>query len=281
MGFGWKDALGVSISPFGYGLYKAATGGGKESVTQVPLRTPEQEAAQKGLLDFAKTGTYGGYTAGTPYTGSLGDFGLSSLEGAGLNVLDERLTQGGAGENFLNRLISTDEFDPLKEGGAYDALQGRIDRSIREASDAAKRNAGFAGSLYSTDTIRKLGDVQAKGVETKAATLASLYDNYMGRKTAAAPTFSNIRRQNVSDAFAYGGVPRNLRTAEAQAKYGEFQRQQGEKATQVNALTSLAGMNTPYGVPTVSVPKNNPWMNVMSLLSQFGGRAVGSYLGAA
>lgn len=286
MGFGFGDIASFAAGgPIGYGIYKAATGGGSSDVTQVPLETPEQAAARKGLLDFATTGTYGNYTAGLPYNGSLGDFGMTALEQAGQNQVAGRLGESqslSSGSNqVLNDLLSTDKYNPLNNEGVYAGLSGKIDRTTREASDALKRNSGFAGSLYSTSTIRGLGEVASRGAENKAATLASLYDNYIGRKVAAAPVADSIARGDVADAYSYGALPRNLNTAKDQAAYAEFQRQQQGKQGQLTALSSVAGKDANFGVPTVSVPNANPWMDVMSLLAQFGGKAAGAYAGKA
>ncbi len=276
----------------GTGLASAFGGGGDSDVRQIPLETPEQTEARKGLLDFAKTGVYGNYTAGSPYTGSLGDFALSSLEQRGLNLADQRLGTAGTGGNLalsdsvISDLLGTDKYNPLAPGGAYDALAGGIDRATAQATAGAKRAAAFGGSLYSTDTIRNLGDVAAQGANTKATTMANLYQNYINSKLGATTTAYNnaatgdaLQRGALSDAFTYGAVPRTLNTAADQAAYNEFQRQQQQKQGQISALTSAANNNVQYGVPDVSVPQQNPWMNVMSLLAQFGGNYLGGQAG--
>jgi len=274
MGFDWGGAASfVAGGPIGYGAYRAIKGTGSSTVDQVPLETPEQAAARKGLLNFAQTGTYGNYTAGTPYEGSLGDFGISALEQSGLDFLGGRT---GSGDATLNDLLTTDKYDPLKQGGVYDQLRGRIQRGTREATDAYKRSSAFSGNLYSTDANRGLADVQARGAENEAVTMASLFDNYVGRKLSAAPVQEGIIRGRTQDAFTYGGLPRSLNNQEAQAQYAEFQRQRGEKQGQIGALSSVAGQNANFGVPSVSIPNDNPWMSVMNLLAQFGGKAVGT-----
>lgn len=278
--------------PIGYGVYKAATSGGSTDVAQVPLMDPAQEQARNNLLNFSKTGTIGNYTAGTPYNGSLGDFGVSALENAGLGQVGQRLTAGpstlnASGTNSLLDLLNTEKFNPLNNKGLVSGLTGAIDYNTNLAENAAKRSAGYTGNLYSTDAVRNLGNVQAQGANTKATTLAGLYSQYMGQKLGAIPQAftadaqtQDQARANTADAFAYGGVPRTLNTARDQAAYSEFQRQQQEKQGQVAAATSLSGSNVPFGVPNVSVPNANPWMQVMSLLAQFGGKAAGAAIAA-
>jgi len=294
MGFDWGGvAAGVIGGPIGYGAYRAMKGAGSTDVSQIPLMDPAQAAARSEMLDFSRTGKLGNYTAGTPYEGSFGDFGISALEQGGLNRISANATAGpgdqfSMGSDVLRELLTTDKYNPLNNEGVYAGLSGKIDRTTREASDALKRNAGFGGSLYSTSTIRGLGDVASRGAETKAATLASLYDNYVGRKIGGINTAFGAQAQldqkgqtQLNNEFTYGSIPRQLKTAEDQAKYAEFQRQRQEKQAQVTASSNLAGSNVPFGVPSVSVPNANPWMDVMSLLAQFGGKAAGAYAGAA
>lgn len=278
--------------PIGLLASKAFGGSGSSNVTQVPLEDPTQAAARNNLLKFSQTGTMGNYTAGTPYTGSLGDFGVTSLENAGLGQIGSRLTAGPsalntAGTSSLLDLLNTDKFNPLNQTGMVSGLTGAIDYNTKLATDAAKRDAGYTGNLYSTDAVRNLGNVEAQGANTKATTLANLYSQYMSQKLGAIPQAfaadqqnQTNQRANVDQAMTYGGLTRNLNTAEDQANYSEFQRQQQEKQGQVTAATNLAGSNVPYGVPSVSVPNNNPWTQVLSLLAQFGGKAAGAAIAA-
>lgn len=280
MGFGLPDVASFAAGgPLGYGLYKAASGGGNTDVAQVPLETPEQKAAREGLLSFASTGTFGNYTAGTPYTGSLGDFGMTAVEKAAQGALNTRTAGQDYGSLALKDLITTDKYNPLNQEGLYQSLGGTIDRTTRDASDAFKRSAAFGGNLYSTDTVRNLGQIQERGAESKAATLASLYDNYIGRKTGAIPQAIAAQDSAIGQAYQYGGLPRTLETAKDQAAYTEFQRQRQEQQQQVTALSSVAGTPSNFGVPSVSVPNANPWLDVMNLLASFGGKAAGAYAG--
>lgn len=283
----------VAVGGATLGSAAISTFGGKKSsnVTQVPLETPEQRDARQQLISFANNGTLGKYTAGTPYTGSLGDFGMSALENAAQGKVADRLNMGPdanftMGSQTLSDLLTTDKYNPLNQEGVYSGLSGTIDRTTREASDAFKRSASFGGKLYSTDTVRNLGQIQARGAENKAATLASLYDNYVGRKVGAIPQAFNasaqaedIARGRTADAFTYGGLQRNLNTAADQAKYAEFQRQRQEQQGQVAALSSVAGSNTNFGVPSVNVPQNDPWSQIAGLLAQFGGNYLGNKYG--
>lgn len=280
---GGGAALGTGLA--------SAFGGSDETVTQVPLETPEQRQARIGLLDFARTGSYGNYNAGEAYTGSLGDFGMSALETAGQGQVFSRLGEGQGdlfdmGGASLRDLLTTDKYNPLNQEGVYAGLSGAFDRTTREAGDALKRSSAFGGSLYSTDTVRGLGEVEARGAEKKSATLASLYDNYIARKMGAIPQAFGAAAQGeattrgrISDAYQYGGLPRNLNTARDQAAYQEFQRQRRERQGQITALSNVAGQNANFGVPEVTIPGANPWLDAMNSLSQFGGSYYGAQAG--
>ena len=281
---GGGAALGTGLA--------TAFGGKKGKAEQVPLETAEQRAARQGLLDFARTGTYGNYNAGTPYGGSLGDFGLSTLEQAGLDRVSANFNGGrgalfDSGSQVLQDLLNTDKYNPLNNEGAVQGLTGAIDYNTKKAVTAAKRNAGYAGNLYSSDAVRTLGDVEAQGANAKGVTLANLYQSYLGQKFGAAPAAFNAQaqadaqdQQRLQDMFTLGSIPRNLKNAEAQANYSEFQRQRTEQSHQIDALSATAGTPSNFGVPSVSVPQENPWMDVLGLLAQFGGKYYGSKAGA-
>lgn len=280
-------AVGVSAVSLA-GSYMSSQNTGTTSATQVPLEDPNQAAAKASLLDFSRTGTLGNYEAGTPYTGSLGDFGMSQLEQTGQQQVADRLTAGpsqlsSAGTGALNDLLTTDKYNPLNQTGMIQGLTGAIDYNTKLASDAARRNSAYTGNLYSTDAIKSLGNVEAQGANTKATTLAGLYQTYMGQKLGAIPQafsadqqMTDAARQKTADAYSYGAIPRTLNTAADQAQYAEFQRQQQQKQGQVTAASNVSGSNVPFGVPTVTLPNANPWADVLNQVAQFGG----SYLGA-
>lgn len=294
MGFGLGDLASIGAGGgLGWLAYKAINGAGNTDVAQIPLMDQAQTDARGSLSEFIKTGKLGGYEAGKAYTGSLGDFALSELEKQGLARVNANATAGNgvlfdSGSQVLQDLLNTDKYNPLNQTGMISGLTDAIDYNTREAATAAKRNSAYAGNLYSTDAVRQLGNVEAQGANTKATTLASLYQNYINTKLGAAPQAIAAQaqqnaegRQRTADLFTAGALPRSLNNAKDQAAYAEFQRQQAEKQGQVTAATNLAGSNVPYGVPNVSIPNANPWMDVLSLLAQFGGKVAGGKLAAA
>lgn len=264
MGF-LSDLGKAAVSPAWLAADKLGTSG--SSVTQVPLRTPEQEAAQKGLLAQ-------GMGAPTTYGGQLGDFSMSPLENLSQSKLTDLLNTGmPAGFNMGNQavsdLLTTDKYDPTKPGGAYDMMQGTMDRNITDATTAAKRSSAYAGNLYSSDAIRSLGDVQAKGAEAKNSTLGSMYQQYIQQKLSAIPmAYSGAQAQDsdalnrISAGYTAGALPRTLNTASDQAAYQEWVRAQTAKNA---ALTTSATTNSQFGVPTVTTPGTSGWENLLNI----------------
>lgn len=247
------------------------------TVTQEALRTPEQQAAQKALLQFGETGSYGGYTAGQQYGGPFGNFEMSDLERFSQSRLTDLLSSGAPrsfalGESALEDLLTTDKYDPLKSGGAYDLMQGTMDRQIRDATTAAKRNAAYQGNLYSSDAVRQLGDVQAKGVEAKNSLLGSLYQNYIGQRLSAIPqalgagtASEEMALNRINAGYSAGALPRNLNTAKAQAEYQDFLRQRAEKQGQLTTLSGLSSSNANWGVPSLTLPGQSGWEKLLDI----------------
>jgi len=259
--------VAISAATVGSSLISTFGGGGGDEPYAY-------SGARERLFNFGDTGKLGDYTAGERYTGSFGDFNLSDAEKKANQLLLQRLGgegDTGLGMTALRELISTDKYNPLAAGGAYDPLRTQIDRATREASDAQKRSSAFSKNLYSTDTIQRLGDVEARGQETKASTLANLYDTYIGRKLSAIPLEENISRGRLADAYSYGGLERGLNTAKDQANYADYLRARGEQKQRLSALETLGSGGGGGGGA-----EQDPWMDVLSLLGQFGGSYLGS-----
>lgn len=260
------------------------------TVTQGPLETPEQAIARRELLKFATTGSYGGYTAGQGYTGSLGNFAPTGQEALGLGKLNDLLLAGhpdifNAGVSNLNELLSpTSRFDPYSTTGEFSPFLAASNREFGLATDQLKRNLSMQGNLFSTDTARQFKDLTAQHGESINSKLASLYSDYINRKTAAIPVAlqagqdqQNLDLGLVGASQQYGGLSRLLGNQEAQAQYQEFLRKRNELLNPINSLATVAGSNVPFGASSVTLPGGpNPFDNVLNLLAQFGGQ----YLGA-
>lgn len=273
-----------------YGLLSMLKGN-EGTVSQEPLLTPEQQAAQTMMMDFAKTGKYGGYTAGEGYGGSLGDFNMTGTEGLAQGKLNELLSSTlpdiySQGENTLSDFMTTEKYNPMANGGVYDAYKGTVDRQIRDAESATKRSAAFGRNLYSSDTVRKLGDVQAKGQEALSSKLADMYQTYVGQKLQAAPMALQagqgreaINQSRISAGYQYGGLQRTLANQEANAKYQEWMRQRQDMLTPLSSASAVMG--TPVNWSVKDMPTGtSTFENILNLIGKVG-PSIGAMAGAA
>lgn len=287
MGFNLGNAVS-DISTGGLSAVYRSLRPSQQTATNVPMETPEQQAARKALLDFTRTGKLGTYDAGAAYTGALGDFSPTSLENSGMGQLSSLLTSGNspifsAGQQTLQQLLGGDTFDPLASGGVYQPFKDQVQRNINLATGDLKNKAAFSGNLYSTSTNKSIGQLEQQGQAQLTSKLGDLYQNYVQQKLSGIPmaaqyatTAQNLALNPIEAAFNYGGLNRNLATAGDQAGYQEFIRQQQAKSGQVNAAGTVANANVPYGVPSATVPIQSPWLDLLKT-----GIQAGSYLAAA
>ena len=257
-------------------------GGGSNTVSQVPLLTQEQIDAQKMLMNFAKTGKYGNYTAGEGYTGSLGDFNTTGTENLATGKLNDLLSSTlpeiySQGQNTLSDFLTTDKYNPMANGGVYDAYKGTVQRQITDAENATKRSAAFGRNLYSGDTIRKLGDVQAKGQEALSSKLADMYQTYVGQKLQATPLAlqagqgaESMAQNRIAAGYQYGGLQRTLANQESSAKYNEWLRQRQDALTPLSSASSVMGTPVQWGVPSVTTQNPSGFENILNLISKVG-----------
>lgn len=265
--------------------YNMLGGGDGKTVSQVPLETPEQRAARQMLMRFASTGEFGNFKAGAEVPLSYGDFNMTGIEGQGQSVLQGLLRDGipeqyKLGDAALRDMLSTAPGAMEKQ---FQPFSDITDRTMRESDAALRRSAGFAGNLYSTDTIRKLGDVQARGNETKTAELARLADSALNRRLQAIPlAYQSAQGQEglamgrVAASQNYGDLTRKLNDASIKARDTELLRRRQELQLPIAAATSVAGSSVPFGIPSVTT---SPYQELLGLAAQIGGSALGNYAG--
>ncbi|MBK8652176.1 MAG: hypothetical protein IPN23_10790 [Elusimicrobia bacterium] len=162
---------------------------GKKKTSQVPLETAEQKLARQKLMGFAESGKFGDFQAGEAVPLGYGDYGVTGYEQQGLSNLQQLLSQDipeqyRLGDDALQAYLAT---DPTDVSAQFDPFKQQTERQIADSNRALKRNAGFAGGLYSTNTIRQLGDIQARGNETLTSELARLTDSALNRRLQAIP----------------------------------------------------------------------------------------------
>lgn len=255
---------------------------GKKKQSQVPLETPEQAAARRKLMGFADTGKFGDFTAGAEVPLGYGDYGMTGIEGQGQSALQDLLNQGlpsqyAAGDNALMDFLKT---DPADVSAQYDPFKTQVERQIADSNRALKRNAGFAGNLYSTDTIRGLGDIQARGNETLTAQLASLTDSALNRRLQAIPLAyqsgagqQEAKLNQINASQQYGSLTRQLNDASIKARDAELLRRRQELQLPIQSAQTVAGQTANYGVPSV---QTSPYGDLLGLVGQIGGSYLNS-----
>jgi hypothetical protein len=249
---------------------------------------PNVVSARNALGNFISTGQLGNYTAGQNYDKSFGDFTMTPYETSGLNrlgtMMNSSLPYMNESGTMLRGLVSGDTFNPYNDQGAYKGFAGLVDRATQQGIDVSKRNSAFGRNLYSSKAIRQIGDVAAAGQAQKAGKLSELYQNYIQQKIGGATQLANLGEQTqnmnlglVGASQTYGALPRTLKTAEDQAYYQDFLRQQNEKQGMVSAAQGLAGLQN-----AGTMNQGSPWNTMLDSISGLGGnmagQAFGSYL---
>lgn len=266
--------------------------GGKKSTTvnQSPLETPEQGQARRGLLDFANTGTYGNFTAGTPYSGSFGNFSMSPTEQTGMSNLTQLLGSSlpgsfTLGQDEIAKFLGGTAYDPMDPNGLYANYKKTSDMNAIDARTNLKRDLSFNKNLSGSDTVNQFSDLERRTTQDNNNTLAQIYDTYIGRRLSAIPmalqagqSEEALKQGRISSAFQYGGLERTLDNTLADKKYQDFLRQRSESAMPIQALQSVAGTGSNFGVPSVTMPQTSSWDSLLQLISQAGGYGLGMKL---
>lgn len=262
------------------GLFKAKT----NTVTQEALLTPEQKQMMTLLSQLGGTGSAGGITLGDQYGGSLGNFDMSGIESMGGNRLMELLNAGtpegiGTARNTLTGLANN-KFNPDDPTSGYAAYQRQVERSAQGVNDNLNRDAAITGDRFSSTLGRQKADLAAQQSDVLASKLAELYNTAQDRSLNASNSLAslentneNINQNRIGSAFQYGGLERMLKTAEAQAKYGEFQRARTEKLGQFDVAKNLLGQKFEWGVPSVTTKSPSTFMSMFGETNPY----VGSY----
>lgn len=265
-------------------------GGGTEQTSQIPLETAEQAAARKKLMGFAETGKYGDFTAGAEVPLGYGDFNATDLEKSGLSTLQNLIStnipdQYKLGDQALQDLLAT---SPDAINAQFDPFKAQVQRQTEEANNALKRQAGVMGNLYSTDTIRNLGDIQARGNETLTAKLAELTNEALNRRLQAIPLAyqsaqakESASLNRVAASQEYGSLLRNLNNQSIQARDAELLRRRQELQLPISALSTVANSNAQFGVPTVTTQKQSTLMDLTNLAAKVGGQIIGAKYASA
>lgn len=285
MGFGFNLDTAAKVASPAYLLGSMLKGGGG-STSQEAMLTPEQKAAMAQLSGFASTGRFGDFKAGEAQNLGYGDFNATGLENQGQSALQDLLKNGipsqyAMGDNALKGFLET---DPNAIKAQFDPFAAQVQRQIKDSNTALKRGAGFAGNLYSTNTIRGMGDIQARGNETLTAQLANLTNQAADRRMQAIPLAyqsaeaqQGAKLQQISASQQYGALTRQLNDASIKARDAEILRRREELKMPIQAAGTVLGANANYGVP--SVQNQSPYADLLGLVGQIGGAAIGGSFG--
>lgn len=264
---------------------KFLMGGDGGSAEQVALETPEQRAARRALLAFSETGRFGDFQAGAEVPLGYGDYNMTGFEKEGLTGLQD-LLKNSIPEQYR---LSDDALRSFLDPGALDAqfqpFKDATDRLKRDSQAALKRSAGYSGNLYSTDMVRSLGDIEARGNETLSSELARLTDSALSRRLAAVPLAMQSAQakegaalNRVAATQDYGSLTRRLNDKQIKDRDAELLRRRNELQLPIQAAITVAGSQSQFGVPKV---ETSPYQELLAMAGQIGGQYLGSYAGAA
>jgi hypothetical protein len=278
-------AVGATTATAAGSYFGSKSGSKGSSASQVPLETAEQRAARMALMQFANTGKFGDFTAGGDAGVKSGDWNMTGIEREGQTELQKLLASGipdqfKMGNEALASILNpnadhvTAMFDPFKQ---------QVERQVRDSNTALKRNAGFAGNLYSTNTIRSLGDIEARGNETLTAQLAALTNSALDRRLQAVPIAyaggtaqEDITQGRIAAANQFGGLERALKNAGIEQGNAETLRRRNESLMPLDALKTVAGTPANFGVPSVETARQNPMLDLLTAVISAGGQYLGN-----
>lgn len=259
------------------GMFKSRS----STTTLDPMLTEEQKQAQKVLSSLATTGSYGGLNLGDAYTGSLGDFDMTSTEGLAGNKLYELLGAATPGidtaRSTLTNLANT-QFNPDDPSSGYAAYARQVARATGEANDALNRDAAITGDRFSTSLGRDKVSLRDRQGDMLASKLAELFNSAQNRSLNAAQGLGNLETQNnaiqsgrINDAFQFGSLQRDLKNAEAMAKFSEWDRARSEKLKQFDVANNLFGRNVNFGEMSKTTKAPSIFMSMLGQFSPLAG----------
>lgn len=245
------------------------------------IRTPEQKAAQALLQQLAMTGSGGGITLGTPYTGSLGDFNMTAgtaSANANLASLFNNQDIQNARKTFTNLADTT--FDPSDPRSGYAAYSRELAKAQGESSSVLDREAAISGSRFGTGILKNKQDLATTFANQRETALASLFQNARSSQLAGAQGLQelNTKQGTLAQTIAQQeDIVRQLKNQEAQAKYDEFKRQRGETLGRIDLLTTEASRNPLLGITQYG--ESSPWSGLVNSVLGAAGTAIGGPIG--
>ena len=278
----------ITAAVIGGGVSMYNSSKNRKAMAFKDLRTPEQVQAQQGLAQLGQTGSYGGINLGEAYGGSLGNFDMTGIEGQGLEGLQQLLQGGnsqdvqGARSTFQNLADTT--FDPSDPKSGYASFQRQLARSGKESEDILSRNEAIQGSRFSTAAGQSRVDLAERMQDIRGGKLAELFQSGRQQQLAGAQGLAGLadsehsrKAQSVEMATRLGGLQRDLKNQEAQAKFSEFQRQRGETLARLDLMSNTANINPYSGISSLPGSPSAFSGLANSVLGYAGERAIDGY----
>lgn len=270
----------------------------KETIKQEPMYTPEQKSAMSMLLNVARSGKYGDFTFGEPYTGKMGEYGMTPTETAGqnrlLSLVGKDVTMPdlyGAGAGEIKSLLGTGKYDPYSEKGVFSGFKRNVLKEAHEAQGRLAQTKAITGSLYSRDFGRQSRKLQEETGQQLSDKLAELYDTFAQRKLSGsqlaltagldeARTKEAMETGRIRLSQQFGGLDRVLKDKEAKDVYEAWLRQREERVKPLVYAGGVAGASVPYSakeMPVTTVTPS-PWQNFFDTVTGVGSNLLGMYM---
>ena len=241
----WKNSL------TGFGIL----GGGGEEEGLEDIRSEDQKQAQGILQQLATTGSGGGINLGEAYGGQLFDPTTTGYEQQGLAGLSGVL--GGqdmarARETFGN--LADTKFDPSDPSTGFGAFSRALAREGKASEDVLNRESAISGGRFGTAIGRNKVDLAERMQDIRGSKLAEIFQGSRATQLAGAQGLSGLAGQQAgisSQLLQQGGLERDLKNTELQAKLGEFMRARGETLGRIDLLGQEASRNPYIGVSSL------------------------------
>src|SRR3990172_903963 len=229
----------------------------KAWVQSLPSMTPEQQATLTALL-----GELGAKDAGAPFGGQL-TTGLSDLEGLSLEALEQKIMQRASGAG-VDAEAETALQQMLKTGGAPVNFEDFFQKSIRDPAvqdftemilPEITRRYGSSGAFGSDRMTAEQQATQRLNKELVGARSGLAYQTQSDaqerilKAIGLAPGLEAGSADTLLKLMTGTSLPRTVEQTRLTAEYGEFQRQQEEKARRVQQILAALGLKTTENIP--------------------------------
>lgn len=235
------------------GLFDSLFKGKSETTTLEPMLTDEQKRAQTLLTNYGATGKLNDFQAGEAYGGALGSYDLTPneqmLQSGVMDLINRGSVGGNAGRSALLDMVNN-QFNPDDPSSGYGAYSRQANRAFQGGLDALNRESAITGNRFSTAIIGDKADLAAQQSDILASKLAELYNQGENRKFGAAQGLLQEEQRELEKfqtAQQFAQLERQLKDAEAQAKYSDFLRQRNERLSSVTGLNSVFNRGIEFG----------------------------------